>query len=234
MSMSSDDLQELRDLRRWRLEVIDLLTVSEAFTSLLHDINNGLNTIMLQASLIDMKIGDAAKEETALIRKECTQAAARLAPFHHTREQRRKTRAVIDVSHVAQRVLATSSDLELTLETDLCPGLHLSVNELALEQLVHILLHAVRDSNARPGARIVVRTQQVEQQIRLVVGPDGPVADYVDLLKLQHEDLASISLFQRLAAQSLARLLQAELSAALGPGGKLSLCAAWSTSSEAH
>src|SRR5262249_27903039 len=107
-----EDRQRLRqDLRAERRELADLVTAGEAMIGVAHRLNNSLNTMMLQAAILETKVAPSLREEVALIRREGAQAAAELSILQQFREQSQLAGAPVDLNTVLREVLADWPEL---------------------------------------------------------------------------------------------------------------------------
>src|SRR5438128_11252063 len=88
-------LQALLDEQR---DAFELLTASDAMLGLVHDINNSLNSMMLQASIVEMKLDGALRDEVAQIRRLGNDVARRLALVQMVRDGARKFRTRVDLN----------------------------------------------------------------------------------------------------------------------------------------
>jgi hypothetical protein len=173
-----------------------------------------------------MKMPQTVSEEVRLIRGEGSRAAARLIPFQRLREQRRRARSLVDINQAIHEALRDDPETAAHAQVDLAPGpLSVSVNAFALKQMIHVLLQTQQVGTAP----MLVRTCAADGRIGLSVGPASPrslPSNPVDLLDPEHQNFQAIQPIHRLALQSLARLLDAGITAATGPGG-VSLSVSW-------
>jgi hypothetical protein len=83
-----------------RREVEDWLLVSEAMSGLAHDFNNHLNSMVLQAAVVQMKVDETTRAEVETIRQGALQVAKLLRPFQQFRDQRRQERTAVDLERL--------------------------------------------------------------------------------------------------------------------------------------
>lgn len=94
----------LYDYRLEAEELATAATVGQATLGIAHDLGNCLNSIMLQASIIEMKVPEELKDQVRAIRKQGTQAAALLRPLQRLRQQGIEQAYPVDVNLIWQQV----------------------------------------------------------------------------------------------------------------------------------
>jgi hypothetical protein len=91
----------------YRLEAEELATaaaVGQATLGIAHNLGNCLNSMMLQASIVEMKVPEELKDEVRAIRKQGTQAAALLRPLQRLRQQGMEHPYPVDFKLIWQQV----------------------------------------------------------------------------------------------------------------------------------
>ena len=88
-------------------ELAEVATLGDAVAGLVHDLNNALNTMVLQAATVQMRVEDTdLREAVGGIRKEGAKAAGLLRPLQAFRERRRKNVEAVGLGEVVQEILA--------------------------------------------------------------------------------------------------------------------------------
>jgi len=207
-------------------ESADLVLVSDALGGIVHDLNNSLNSMMLQASLVQLKAAESLREDIAVIRHEGGQAAERLAVLQQFRELSRQSRSTTDLNTMVRDVLAADGEKLGHIQHALADRpLTLSTNTGALKRLIALLLRIA--SSAGRDAEIGVTTIEQNQRVQLVIEvKPGRRLDG----ETPAESSSVVGQIERLAAQSLARLTGAELTISVEPGTGGSLSAVWRAS----
>src|SRR5262245_11870812 len=79
-----------------------LMNTGDAALILSQDLNNCLDSMMLQAAVLQMQVGEPQKEQLAVVRKEGNHAAARLRLLLRFRDHRRSGRTELDLNQVVR------------------------------------------------------------------------------------------------------------------------------------
>lgn len=212
-----------------RRDWLELLTAGDAMLGLVHEINNSLNCMMLQASIVELKVTGSVKDDVAEIRRLGVRAAKQLALIQQFRDQCRNSRSPIDLNQFVREAFPEdpqpSSAPELALAE---PPLTLSVNPGALSRLIRLLPRIVR--HRQPDAVLRIQTLLQERQISLIVESKSfrlAEARSVDWESISDEWADLGHLMECVAAHSLARLVKAQGKASVGASGELSLRLTW-------
>jgi hypothetical protein len=187
--------------------------------------------MMLQASVVELKAGEAIRSEVAVIRKLGAQAASRLAFFAQFRERYRQMKARMDLNDAVRTVLANW----LTLLGDgsahrvqpelFGEPLTILAHPVALKQLIRVFIRI--SGSWHPEGPLRLRAARASNQIWLVIEAFSNRSTEVAAnawTDLALEDENSLEL---LAAQSRARLVDAKLQMAVDDGGNRALAAIW-------
>jgi light-regulated signal transduction histidine kinase (bacteriophytochrome) len=192
-------------------ELLELVVLADAVSGLMHDLNNCLNRVALQASVVQLQGGEALREETAVIRRETAAAASLLRPLTMARQRHRQIQTPTDLNRVVEEVIQTLSELRHRVVFERVAKLVvLPSDPTALRRLLGYLFRLALTDPEHP-TRITVRTKRAGPEVSLILemkakGDDGSPADWFE----PEADLASPeSLLERLAFQSLLRLLNA-------------------------
>jgi signal transduction histidine kinase len=206
-------------LKRQQAELSRFALLGQAFAGLSHDLNNALNSMMLQTSVVQLRVDAAARQELAAIRQQGAQAAGLLRSLHHLVHERREQFYAVDLHEVLVEVLEEDEAL--------CPvALDLSANaprlagtHAALKQLLHLLLRGVC-AGTKSAVKAATETQPALALTLSLADADRHGAEDESLLQAAlWENLDEIG---RQAGQSLVRQLGATLTAErLDEGGLL-------------
>jgi signal transduction histidine kinase len=194
--------RRLQDWDAERREWAEQLLVGDAFSGLAHELNNSLNAILLQAALIELKAGEALKEDILAIRHEGTRAAERLAMLQRYRDRRRQASVALDLNQLLGEVLENEAGRATPVQAALGDGpLMILANPTTLKRLIQVVLwrfqpapDAVRVSTGRHGDKLQLVVQSPSAQ---APGSADETSD--DERAIQDE-----------ALRSLARLVSAE------------------------
>jgi signal transduction histidine kinase len=198
-------------------EWAELVILADAVTGLMHELNNSLNRVALQASVVQMQAGEELREEAAQVRKETVQAAALLRPLTMVRQRQRQTQTPVDLNEVVREVLAAVP--HLAGRVDVAPAAEpviLRTHPGSLRRLVLYLLRLGGDAVPAPGRlRLLVELREGKPCL-VLQGPAG--ADTLaPALDPEAEDATTDGLLERLAFQSLVRLLYTTLTVSDNP-----------------
>jgi signal transduction histidine kinase len=219
-------VEGLRDeLSEWD----DLLTVGEAMAGLTHTLNNSLNTMLLQASTLQLRADKSLREDIGVIRREGGQAAARLRPLQQVRESRRQVRAQSDLNAAVRQALAGFPEGSVRAELGVAlPGV--PAPPIPLRRLTTLLLRVARACQMPADRPVGLRTEARGQEVRLLlqfegvrVGPEG----LNNVTELAADLLGGMHELERTAAQSLARRLGARVRVSDRPEGGVTVAVTW-------
>lgn len=189
----------LADLTEWYRQAADLLTMGEAAGGLVHAINNHLNSMLMQAMLVQMRPEEDTKERAAAIRKEGQLAAARTRAAQMVQPWMSPAAGQANLTAAARQALAAAPDLARRVEAHL-PDESVLVrgSPWGLERLVGLLVRVgLRCLPPRSSARLTINPQGVA--LLLPLAGDGA--------ELPPETLPGIGELEREAAHWLSRQL---------------------------
>jgi hypothetical protein len=98
-------------LRRSAEEQKDFTLLGLAFLGATHEINNALNNMMLQTSVVQLQTGDRASAELAAIRQHGARAAGLLRSIHHAANKRQEEFYLVDLNAVIVELLEENPGL---------------------------------------------------------------------------------------------------------------------------
>jgi signal transduction histidine kinase len=211
-------------------DLAEMLLAGDAMLGFVHELNNTLNSMMLQASVVELKAGEGIRQEVAVIRKLGAQAANRLALFARFRERYREMKAPVDLNDSVRAVLANKSPMlgrapNLVQPELFTEPLMILAHAVALKQLILVLLRIA--ASWHPGGTLWLRTTRTDEQVWLIIqvlsGESSEVAgDPWTDFTVENENSLDL-----LAVESRARLVDAKLQMAANDAGTRALAAIW-------
>lgn len=131
-------------LERERAELARLALIGQAFIGLTHELNNALNSMMLQTSVVQMRVDEQIGQELAAIRQHGTQAAGLVRTLQHAVQERRENTYPVDLNSVLAEILEQQTELHRRLTLCLSPKPPVIQNtRSAVTELVRLLLEGV-------------------------------------------------------------------------------------------
>jgi hypothetical protein len=217
-----------REVRDRLAEIGDVALLGDAALMLAHDLNDVLNTMILQASLVQMKVDAQRREELGLIRQQGRRAAGLLLPLQQTWQQRRHGGQAVDLNALVRQVAAESEAprARLDLAAELPP---VPVTRSGLRRLVGVLLRLV--SSHRPATTEPILIQTVaDGGVRLLVSAAPLAATGEEMPNpFDAEDglFGGPTLLEGLALQSLLRQSNGKFRVSRLPEGGLAVSVTW-------
>jgi hypothetical protein len=189
----------LADLAEWHRQAANLLTMGEAAGGLVHAINNHLNSMLMQAMLVQMRPQDDARERAVAIRKEGQLAAASTRAAQTIQPWMSGEPAQADLTAAARQALAAEPDLARRVHSDLSDeAVLVRGSPWGLERLVGLVLR-VGLRCLPPGSSATLTIEGQGLALRLPLAGDST--------ELPPETLPGIGELEREAAHWLARQL---------------------------
>jgi hypothetical protein len=220
------ETSQAREARERLAEVDDMALLGDAALMLAHDLNDVLNTMILQASLVQMKVDAQRREELGVIRQQGRRAAGLMQPLQRTWQQRRHGGQTIDLNTVVRQVAAEGeappARLELTDGLPRVPSTH-----SGLRRQVGTLLRLVSSHQAGP---VPVRTLAEGKGVRLLVGDAQLAATGEELITpfdVENGLFGGPTLLEGLALQSLLRQSGGKLKVFSRTDGALAVTVTW-------
>jgi signal transduction histidine kinase len=219
----ADLRRRLEEAERERDEFAGFALVGQAMTGLAHELNNLLNGVVLQASLLELQLDKAFHGNLDVIRRQALQATTLLRRLGQVSSERSRRFYPVDLNRAVTDLLrddpALAARVHFTPSSTPLPPVRGAAS--AVKQLIRLLLSVASPSPLR------VRTEEEGGATQIVVegplAPDGgeaaPIADAMLWLRLGE--------LERLAGQSLLRQLGGELNVTPGPGGDITLRVCW-------
>ena len=160
---------------RWALErargeqdeLARFALVGQAFSGLAHEMNNALNSMMLQTSVVQLRVDEETRHELAAIRQHGAQAAGLVRSLQHVVMERRQQSYPVDLHGVLVEVLEDDAALRRRIalqRSEAAPPI--SSTRSAVKQLVRLLLEGVL---AGTKSSIAVRTEMQDEDAALTL-----------------------------------------------------------------
>lgn len=206
MNDSSSDLTALRArceaLQREQAELARFALIGQALLGLAHELNNALNSMMLQTSVVQLRVDEQARQDLAAIRQHGAQAAGMVRTLQHVVQERREKSYPVDLNSVLAEVLEENAELHRRvslLPSQKAPPLHSTRS--AVKQLLRLLLEGVC-----AGTKATVKAASCQQDGGAVLSLSiaGAQSEASDVDTVLWNNLDEIA---RLAGPSLLRQL---------------------------
>lgn len=202
---------ELEAVRAEHDELVRFALLGQAFAGLAHELNNALNSMMLQSSVVQLRVDEEARQELAAIRQHGVQAAALVRSLQLVVQERREQFYPVDLNRIVAEVveepeLRDRVSLELATEVP-----WVRATRSALKQLIHLLLKDACDGTT--GTVRVATSKRdggVALDISLAATNENTASPVEELLWNNLDDLG------RQAGQSLLRQLGGTLTVEQG------------------
>jgi hypothetical protein len=219
--------RRLEDALRERDELAGFALAGQATTGLAHELNNLLNGVVLQASVLQLEVDEKLHAPLDVIRRQAAQATGLLRPLGLVSAERARGFYPVDLAHVIHDLLlgdaALAARVHFTPPADALPPIRGATS--AVKQLLRLLLSAassespLRMHTAAAGAVVQLVVQGSDSSARGKEGQPPPTAETVVWARLG--DL------ERAAGQSLLRQLGGEMRVEADPGGGFVLTVCW-------
>lgn len=135
---------KLEALQREQAELSRFALLGQAFVGLAHELNNALNLMMLQTSVVQMRVDQQVRQDLAAIRQHGTQAAGLLRSLQHVVQERREKSYAVDLNSVLAEVLEEEVELRRRVSPRLSESVpSIASTQSAVKQFVRLLLEGV-------------------------------------------------------------------------------------------
>jgi hypothetical protein len=188
-------------LRREQEELARFALIGQAFLGLAHELNNALNSMMLQSSVVQMRVSEQERQDLAAIRQHGAQAAGLVRTLQHVVQERCARSYAVDLNSVLTELIEDETELRGRVSPILSQKTpHILCVRTTVKQLVRLLLEG-----AIAGTDATVKAATSEQ--------DGDAVLSLTIFGREGETSADALLWQnldeigRLAGQSLLRQL---------------------------
>jgi phosphoglycerate-specific signal transduction histidine kinase len=195
-------------LQREQAELARFALIGQAFIGLTHELNNALNSMMLQTSVVQMRVDEQGRQELAAIRHHGAQAAGLVRTLQHAVQERREKSYAVDLNSVLAEILHEESELHHSVALVLSqktPVIHSTRS--AVKQLIRLLLEG---ACAGKQAAVTVATGEQDGGAVLSLTLTGPQDEESMVETILWQNLDEVG---RLAGQSLLRQLGGTLTA---------------------
>jgi hypothetical protein len=233
LALAADSLAlrlALEEAQAAQAEAADFVTVGEAMVGLAHAVNNNLNLIALQTATVEMRVPADLRPEVALIRREGTKAAARLAPLQRLRARGRHAAGRADLGPL---VRGSAANLDGKLSVEVADGLPpVPGSATALRRLVGLLLRVARRLHGDSERPLLLRCGRDEGHVWLALTAAGPSLEGEPPRRLGELPQEEVILdpedeLERMAADGLISRTSGRLSLAPAPEGGLLIRVDW-------
>src|SRR6185437_96994 len=156
----------LETVRDEQAELARFALVGQAFVGLAHELNNALNSMMLQTSVVQMRVDQQARSDLAAIRQHGAQAAALVRSLQHVVHERREKSYPVDLNSALADMLEEEPELGQRLSVRFAEEApFLQSTRSAVKQFIRLVLEGVCT-----GTKTVVevRTEKGEDSAALV------------------------------------------------------------------
>src|SRR5579875_845016 len=127
-------------LQREQAELARFALIGQAFIGLTHELNNALNSMMLQTSVVQMRVDEQGRQELAAIRQHGAQAAGLVRTLQHAVQERREKSYAVDLNSVLAEILDEESELHHSVSLVLSPKTPvIHSTRSAVKQLIRLL-----------------------------------------------------------------------------------------------
>jgi signal transduction histidine kinase len=219
----------LAALRREQAELARFALVGQAFAGLGHGLNNALNSMLLQTSVVQLRVDPQLRQELAVIRQHGTQAASLVRSLQHVVLERREKSYAVDLDSVLAEVLEEEADLSRRLsvtpttgETLVSPSLRIQSTRSAVKLLVGVC--AATNTTVKVATGETDGGPTLSLTIADAAADIGSAGDPAAAETFLWQNLDEVS---RHAGQSLLRQLGSTLTAERVDGGTLLLRVVW-------
>jgi signal transduction histidine kinase len=215
----------LESVQHERAELARFALIGQAFTGLAHELNNALNSMMLQTSVVQLRVDPQVRQELAAIRQHGVQAAALVRSLQHVVQERREQSYDVELNSVLREVL----DEETKLRRRFVPRLEANVPRIhsirsAVKQLIRLLLEGVCAAT-KATVKAATSEQDGGAALTLTIAADSDTeGDPPTAETLLWQNLDEVG---RQAGQSLLRQLGGTLTTEPAKGGTLILRVVW-------
>ncbi len=212
-------------LQREQAELERFALIGQAFLGLAHELNNALNSMMLQTSVVQMRVDEQSRQELAAIRQHGAQAAGMVRTLQHLVQERREKSYSVDLNSVLSEILEEEPELHRRIAPQLSPKApQIHSTRSAVKQMVRLLLEGVC-----AGTKATVKAATDEQDggavlSLMIAGAEGGSPDVAALLWNNLDEVG------RLAGPSLLRQLGGVVTAERTGEGGVVLRIVWARS----
>jgi hypothetical protein len=212
-----------RGLRRRAERDAASVLLAESALMLTHDLNNHLNSIILQTAVVQMKVDADRRKDLDVVRDQGRQAANLIRLLEGAWQQRRQASAPVDpTALIREAVLEEDLGDRVRIEAQPEP-LAFTTNREPLGLLVRCLLRKLARESGPPSApiQIMVSRHDSRTDIRLATADPATSSEVAAPFNPDEGPFAGASLLEGLAVQSLLRQCGAQIKVRCSPSGSL-------------
>jgi signal transduction histidine kinase len=212
----------LETMRDEQAESARFALVGQAFLGLAHELNNLLNSMMLQTSVVQLRVEPQTRKELATIRQHGTQAADLLRSLQYVVQERREKSYAVDLNDTVAEVLE-ESELRQGVSAEFAPEApRIQGTRGAVKQFVRLVLQGVRASTKSSLRWWTEKRQEgAALSVEIAATADGASPSAESVLWQNLDEVG------RQAGQSLLRQLGGEMTVEQGRDGAMVLRVTW-------
>ena len=209
---------------RERDEFAGFALAGQAAAGLAHELNNLLNTVVLQASVLQLQVAEQFHPALEVIRKQANLCTGLLRVLAQVSGERAKNFYPVDLNRVVQEVLTQQPALakRVVWVPAAQPLAHFRGFYSAAKQVIRLLLLA---ASANGSSALRVRTCGEKERVQLLIENEEGVDQAADSASLW----GRLGELEQLAGQSLLRQLDGEMRVTSRTQGGFLLSVTWKT-----
>lgn len=148
MTSSASDrdalIARLESLQREQMELAPFALIGQAFLGLAHELNNALNSMMLQTAVVEMRVNEQGRHELAAIRQHGAQAVGLLRMLQHVVQEQRIENYSVDLNSILSEILEEDAELGRRVSLHLSPKApQIQNTRSAVKLLLRLVLEGV-------------------------------------------------------------------------------------------
>ncbi|HEY7425743.1 MAG TPA: hypothetical protein VH682_16055 [Gemmataceae bacterium] len=218
----------LEAARAEKAELARFALVGQAFIGLAHDLNNALNSMMLQTSVVQLRVDEPTRHDLAAVRQHGAEAAGLVRALQHVVQERREKSYPVDLAGVLTTVLEENAEWcrRVTVQPSE-QALLIHSTRSAVKQFVQLLLEGVL-AGTKSAVQVWMGDREGQAALRVEIGEaaEEGTPPSADVLLWQNLDEVG-----RLAGQSLLRQMGGTLEVEPRVEGGLTLRILWGAAS---
>jgi signal transduction histidine kinase len=236
--LTREALESERDALRADIrEEARLANISELAGPVFHEVNNFLNTLLLEVAILDTAVPGQVRPQLVEIRRQGKEVTALIKQVQQYRQSRRAAPQPVDVNRIVGEVVEAlgretaagepSSPGEVSVLWTPAPNLPAVLgNTPNLKRLFFFLLKNATAALGTRGGSIVIRTEAAGGKVRCHIedtGPDVPPEVLLRLFEPGSTGREGTNNLELAACKAILRPLQGKVEAANRPEGGLTV-----------